>query len=171
MKSRSNLHIWYIWLVYILTSSHLTSLWTGLYLAALHPHIFRFICPCLHPCIIISSNSCVLACNLVSSHLLILRLMHSVCLLLSSSPHILISLCSCMPACILHPYILISSGSYICPCLHPCILITSGSCVLACTLASSHPHILRFICACWYPRIFTFLYPQVYVCLLVCPYP
>ena len=91
-------------------------------------------------------------------------------LLLSSHPHILISLCLCVLACILaslHPHVF----RFICPCFYSCIIISSGSCVLICILASSHPHILRFMCACWYPRIFTSSYPQVYVCLLVCSHP
>ena len=54
MKSRSNLHVCYIWFVYIL--------------AYPHAHILRFLCTCLYPRIIISSCSCVLACILASSH-------------------------------------------------------------------------------------------------------
>ena len=62
----------------------------------------------------------------------------------SSHPHILISLWSCVFACILaslHPRIL----RFMCPRLHPCILISSGSCVLACNLVSSRPPILRLM--------------------------
>ena len=39
--------------------------------------------------------------------------------------------------------------------------------MLTCILAPSHPRILRFMCACWYPCIFTSSYPQVHMCLLV----
>ena len=97
-------------------------------------------------------------------------------LFISSHLHILISLCSCVLACILaslHPHIF----RFICPCLHPWILISSGSCVLACILASSHTYIPRFICvslyphifmcACLYPCIRTSSCPQVHVRLLV----
>ena len=81
-------------------------------LAFSHPYILMFECNCLYPhiltssypqvhlpslvpCILVPSGSCVLACNLVSSHPLILRLTYSVYLLVSSHPHILISLDSC----------------------------------------------------------------------------
>ena len=48
---------------------------------------------------------------------------------------------------------------------HPHILIPSGSCVLVDICASLHPHILRFMCACWHPRILTSLYAEVHLCL------
>ena len=106
-----------------------------------HPHILRFLCTCLYPCILASLYPYVRVYLLVSSH-----------------PHILRFMC-------LH--------------LHPCILISSGLCVLACilvssyplilrlmycgyVLVSSHPHILIGSCtpgACWYPRILTSSYP------------
>ena len=80
-------------------------------------------------------------------------------LFISSHPHILGILGSCLYLPILAPsypyvcvYLLVSSHSlhphiftFICHCLHPCIVISSCSCVLACILASSHPHILKFI--------------------------
>ena len=96
--------------------------------------------------------------------------------LVSSHPHILISffVCTC-----LYPRILVSSGSY----PLSCILIGSGSCALACFLASSHPHMLRFIIVSLYIRILissdswvfacilASSYPQIYVCLLVSSHP
>ena len=103
-------------------------------------------------------------------------------LLVSSHPHILISLCLCVLACILtslHSRIF----RFISPFLHPYILISSASCELACILASSHPHIIKFICGCLYTRmlissdlyvfacILASSYPQVYVRLLVCSHP
>ena len=105
-------------------------------------------------------------------------------LLVSLYPRIVISLCSCVPTCILaslHPHIL----WFMCPHLHPCIIISSGLCMLTCNLVSSHSLILSFMysvyllvsshyhilislgsCtlgACWYPRIITSSYPQVHV--------
>ena len=65
-------------------------------------------------------------------------------LLVSLRTRILISLCSCVLACILatlHPHIL----RFMCPHLHPCILISSGSCVLSYNLVSSHPFIIRLM--------------------------
>ena len=84
-------------------------------LASLHPHILRFVCACLYPCILTSSYPHVhkvLACTLGSSYPL------------SSYPH-----------------------------------------VLTCVLASSHLHIVRLMCVCWYPRTLTSSYPQIYVSL------
>ena len=103
-------------------------------------------------------------------------------------PCILISIGSCVHACILaslHPHIL----RFICSFSHPCILISLGLCVLACNLVSLHHLILRFtysVCllvssypytlislgscilgACWYPRILTSSYPQVHVLWVV----
>ena len=108
-------------------------------------------------------------------------------LLVSLYPRIVISLCSCVPTCILtslHPHIL----WFMCSHLHPCIIISSGSCMLTCNLVSSHSLILSFMysvyllvsshyhilislgsCtlgACWYPRILTSSYSQVH-CLRV----
>ena len=141
MKSRSNLHVSYIWLVYILRSSHphiLRFLCTCLYprilislcscvlsciLTSLHSHIFRFICPCWHPCILISSGSCVLACILTSSHFI--SSVTCACLytyvLTSSYPqvHMRLSVLS-------HPHILASSGL----CVFVSMLTSSCQCVL-----------------------------------------
>ena len=129
MKSRSNLHVWYIWLVYILASSH--------------PHIFRFLCTCLYPRILISLCSCVLACILASLH-----------------PHIFRFICPC-----LHPWILISSGS----CVLACILAFSHTYIPKFICVSLYPHI--FMCACLYPCIRTSSCPQVHVRLLVSSHP
>ena len=87
-------------------------------LASLHPHIFKFICRCLHPCILISSGLCVLVCILASSHLHILRF---ICV--SLHPHILTS---SYPQ--VYARLLVSS--------HPHILVSSGFCVLASMLTS-----------------------------------
>ena len=102
-------------------------------LSSLHYHyIFRFICPCLHPCILIFLGLCVLACNLVSSHPLYSQV-HVLCVLVgilaSLHPHILRFMYS--------RYLLVSS--------HPLILISLGLCVLACNLVYSYPLILRFM--------------------------
>ena len=96
-------------------------------------------------------------------------------------PRILISLGSCVRACILaslHPHILrFMYSRYLLISSHPHVLIYLGLCVLACNLVSSHPLMLRFMysvyllvslhpyilislssCtlgACWYPRILT----------------
>ena len=70
----------------------------------------------------------------------------SVPLLVSLHPRILISLCSCILACIvtsLHPHILRCMR----PHLYPCILISSGSCVVASNLLSLHSLILRLVCS------------------------
>ena len=99
-------------------------------LASLDPHIFRFICPCMHPCIRISSGSCGVTCIPGSSHP---RILTFICV--SFYPRIL---ASSYPQ--VHEYLLVS--------LHSHILTSSGLCVLACILSSSHPHILRFMCAC-----------------------
>ena len=113
-------------------------------------------------------------------------------LLVSSHPCVLISLRSCVLACIftfLHPHML----GFILPCLYPCILLSSSSCVLACIPAPLHPHILRFIsvsisslpcilissCSCVvagilpssHPHIFRFMcawYPRILVSLSLC---
>ena len=62
-------------------------------LASLYPYIFRFICPCLHPCILISSGSCVLACIFASSHPQVNYVL--ACILASSYTHILRIMCAC----------------------------------------------------------------------------
>ena len=104
-------------------------------------------------------------------------------------PRILISLGSCVRACILaylHPHILrFVYFRFLLASSHPHILISLGLYVLACNLVSSHPLILRFmysVClllflhpyilislglctlgACWYPRILTSSYIYVYL--------
>ena len=57
VKSRNNLHVWYIWLVNILAFSD--------------PYILKFLCIVLYPRILTSSYPClcVLACILASSYL------------------------------------------------------------------------------------------------------
>ena len=114
-------------------------------LVSLHSHILRVMCPNLHPCIFMSSGLYVLPYSIVSSHPLILRLMYSVCLLVSS-----------------HPYILISSGSCALTCIHASLCPQ----VCMCFLTASYPHILLSLgsCtpgACWYPRILTSSYPYI----------
>ena len=100
-------------------------------------------------------------------------------------PPILISLISCVHACILaslHPHILkFMYSRYLLVSLHPHILISLGLRMLSCNLVSSHPLVLTFmysVClllsahpyilislgsctlgACWYPRILTSSYP------------
>ena len=54
---------------------------------------------------------------------------------------------------------------------HSYIFISSGSCALACILASSHQHILVFVCTCLYSRIVTSSYPQIHVPLLASMHP
>ena len=91
-------------------------------------------------------------------------------LLVSLYPRIVISLCSCVPTCILaslHPHVL----WFMCPHLHPCIIISSGLCMLTCNLVSSHSLILSFmysvlvgILALSHPHILRFMYSG---CLLV----
>ena len=107
-------------------------------LASSHPYILRFICVCLHPCILTSSYTQVLV---------------------SSYPHILTSLCH-IPrfVCVcLYPRILTSHTlRFMRVCWYPCILISSDSCVFPFILASSHPHMLIFVCAC----ILASSYPQ-----------
>ena len=102
-----------------------------------HPLIFisalMFVCTCLllssHPYIIKSSGSYALACIPASSYPQV-----GVCSLVTSYPHILLSL----------------SSSILCACWYPCILtLRYRSChvlrVLVDILASSHPHILMFM--------------------------
>ena len=121
-------------------------------LASLHPYILMFVCTCLYPRILTPSYSqvhvpspkslhprilrfvCAYACNLVSSHPLILRLMYSMCLLVSSHFHVLISLGSCTLGACWYPRILTSS--------YPYVYVLR---VLVGILASSHPYILTFI--------------------------
>ena len=85
-------------------------------LASLHPCIFRFISPCLHPCILISSGSCVLAYILASSHPHILRFIN-----VSLYTRTLIFTGSCVLVGILassHPRII----RFVCVCWHAHIL-------------------------------------------------
>ena len=56
--------------------------------------------PYLHSCILISSGLCVLVCNIITSHLYILRLVHSVWLLISSHLHNLASWDSTIRTCL-----------------------------------------------------------------------
>ena len=124
----SNLHVLYIWLVYILVSSYPCLYVLACILIPLHLFIFRFICPCLHPCILISLGSCVLACILTSSYPQV-----HVCLLLFLHPHVLISSSSCVLVGILassYPQV------YVCllVCSHPQINVFSiqmNNCILA----------------------------------------
>ena len=91
-------------------------------------------------------------------------------LLASLHPHIPISLCSNVLACILssfRPHIF----RFTWPCLHRYMLMFSGSCVLACNLLSSQPHILSFISVSLYPRILASSYSHVHVCFLVSLHP
>ena len=126
-------HDWYGWLVYIFASSILTFsgfcalacilgssdsyilmfVYTCLYRHIFNPHILRCMRPHLYPCILISSGSCVVASNLLSLHSLILRLVCSVCLLVSSDPHILVSLDWCTLSGCWHSPILTSSFPYV----------------------------------------------------------
>ena len=114
--------------------------------------------------------------------------------LVSSHPRILLSLCACVHACILHSYIFISSGScalvcipafsclqvYVCLLvnLYPHILLSLGSCtrVLVGILAFLHPHILRFmysrcLLVSSHPHILISLGSCVLVCNLVSSHP
>ena len=56
---------------------------------------------------------------------------------------------------------------------HSYVLISLGSCALPCILASLHPHFLRFVCTCLYPRTLTSLYlaciicPCLHACILI----
>ena len=145
-------------------------------LASSHPYIHMFVCTCLYPRIFTSSypqihvpslaslhphisDSRVFACNLLSSYSLILRIMYSVRFLVSSHPHVLISLCSCTPGAFWYPCILTFSYPQVRVCLHvtlyPHILLSLGSCTLC---ACWYSHILISLCSCtpgagWYPRI------------------
>ena len=85
--------------VHLLASSHphtFCSCVLARIIAFLHPLILRFMCPCLHTFILISSGSCVLARILAYSHPHILRFI-SVSLythiLVSSSPHPFVLAC------------------------------------------------------------------------------
>ena len=54
---------------------------------------------------------------------------------------------------------------------YPYILICLGTCALACIPASSHPHILMFVCTWLYLRILKSSYLQVRMPLLTSPHP
>ena len=116
--------------------------------ASLHPHILRLVCACLQPRI------------LTFSYLYV----HVLCYVM-----LIYILCACW-----YPDILISSY----PQVHLLrvvvgILTSSQPHILSfmysgCLLVSLHPHILVSLVsctpgACWYPRIFTLSYLQVYV--------
>ena len=78
----------------------------------------------------------------------------SVPLLVSLDPRILISLCSCILACIVTSLILIFSGA----CALTCIPASSYRQVRVWLLVTFYPYILLSLglcalCACWYPRI------------------
>ena len=138
MKSRSNLHVWYIWFAYIL--------------ASLHSHILRFLCTCLYPCILAYSYPYVRVYLLVSSHPYILISSDSyalACILISSG--------SCALACILessHNHILsnvILTSShrhtlrFMCACWYYGILTSSYPQVYVCLLVCLHPHVIVFL--------------------------
>ena len=103
---------------------------------------------CFYPCIFISLGSCALACILTSLH---------------PGISILIFVCTC-----LNPLIPTCSYPQVhTPLLASCILVSSGLCALACILASSHPHILKFISGSFYTHILATSYPQIHGCLFV----
>ena len=144
MLPRSNLHVWYVWLVYILIS--LGSCALAYIIAFSYPYILMFVCACLYPRILTSAHPQVhvpslaspypqiCVCLLVTLHFHTLRFMYSGCLQ-SSQPHILISLCSCTPGACWFPRILTSSYPYV-----------HVLWVLVGILASTHPHMLKFQC-------------------------
>ena len=133
-----------------------------------YPHILRFLCNCLYPCILASLYPYVRVYLLVFSHPYILissgsstltRILASsypqvcVCLFETSYPRILLSLGSCTLCACWYPCILTSSYPYVHVLLvlsgilassHPYILTFMYS---GCLLVSSHPHILRFQCS------------------------
>lgn len=133
---------------------------------SLHPHILRLMCACWHPCILTSLYPEV-----------------HVCLLASLHPHILIYSASYVFGCILtysHPYVILpdfyvfflypripqssSSGSWVLvgilsssyPQFHVCFLFI---------LSFSHPHMLRFVCACLYPCFLIYSGPSAHLIL------
>ena len=93
-------------------------------LPSLHLHIFRFIQPCPHPCVLTSWGSCVLACILACSHPNILRFI-SVSLytriLPSSYPQI--HMCQLVSP---HTHILVCSGFRVLSSM----ITSSGQCVV-----------------------------------------
>ena len=153
------------WLISLQTQILIFLGWFALFciLASSHPYILMFVCTCFYPCILTFSYLQVVW------SLEVTYMFDIFDWLISWHPHIFRFLCTC-----LYPRILTSPYPYICvyflvsshpssDCLHPFILIFSDSC--------SDCHILKFMCACWYPRNLTFSYPQVYVWLLVCSHP
>ena len=127
--------------VHLLASSHPHTLCSCVLvriIAFLHPLILRFMCPCLHTFILISSGSCVLARILAYSHPHILRFIS-----VSLYTHILASSFPQVHVCLLvslNPHFLICSGS----CVLVSILTTSYSQVYVCFLISSHPQVSVF---------------------------
>ena len=101
MNSRSNQHVWYIWLVYILASSHI--------------HIFRFLCICLYLRILTSSNLQVHMSLLASLRPHIHRFCVLACIFASSHPHILRFI-----SVSLYPRIL----AFSCPQAYECLLLS-----------------------------------------------
>ena len=137
----------------------------------------------LHPYILIFSGLCALVCITASSYPQV-----SVCLLVTSCPHILLPLCSCSVLCYAHLYwypdILISSypqvhllrvvvGILTSSQPHSLVSCTPDACQYPCILTSSYPqfHVLRVlvgILASSHSHIFRFMY---YGCLLVSSHP
>ena len=130
-------------------------------LASSYPYVLVYFLVSSHPYILISSGSYALADIPVSSYPQV-----RVCLLVSLHLHILISsgwyvlagiLASLHPHILrfmctwLYPFILtfhILSNVCLLVYLRPHILIPSGSYALVGIIASSHPRIIRFMCAC-----------------------
>ena len=123
--------------MYLLVSSHPYFLVSCLY----HMPLFA----CLHPHIRRFVCACSCSGILTSSYLQVHK-----CWLVYSQP------CISYPQ--IHVCLLVS--------LHPHILRSSGSSVLVGILASSHPRILRFMCAYWYPHIHLSLGSCVFVGIL-----
>ena len=91
----------------------------------------------------------------------------------SSHPHILMLVCTCLyPRILTSSYLLVHMPSL--SSLHPHNLISSVSHVLACIFASLHPHILRFI-SVWivslHPHILRFICACLYTCTPTSSYP
>ena len=132
MNSRSNQHGWYIWLVYILAFPHC--------------HILRFLCTCLYPRILTSSDLQVLMSFQASLHPHFYVLAW---ILASLHLHILRFISSS-----LYPRILASSY----PQVHACLLVFlhftfSYHQVHVCLLVSLQAFVLDFYCTsrktCW----------------------
>ena len=148
MKPRSNIHVWCVWLVYIL--AFLGSCAFACILSSSHPHNLIFACTFLCPRIL-TSWYCQVHVPLLGS-----LPPHILRLLVTLYPHMLLSLGSCTLCACWYPRILTSSYPYICSCIldvcwYPRILTSSYPCVhvvwaLANILTSSHFHILRLQC-------------------------